>query len=339
MDPVAMGSGARSFKDGVDTSGPAWSPLIRLLDVEAAEQWYPVLYLYRRELIDGAGAGRWRGGTGMEFAVTPYRAKSINVITNSGGQNVSTHGGTGLFGGLPSPPARFLIAHGTNAEQLFRSQRVPDHIDHLEAEVRVLLRGKSNGTPLAPGDVLETTFTGGGGYGDPLEREPERVARDVATDYVSRGAAQSLYGVAIAPDGAVDARETERLRSAQLAERGSWRPAYELVGASAPEFKSAATGEPECSVHEYLVARDRDRGRVLCCARCNHIVSDYRDNYKLGLLADTQPVTLIPHTIDPNYFLDDHMILRRFCCPGCKVLMSVELAREGEPLFPEFMLA
>jgi N-methylhydantoinase B len=74
MDPMAMGSGARSFKDGVDTSGAPWSPLVKLLNVEGSEQWYPVLYLYRRELVDGGGAGRWRGGTGMEFAVTPYRA-------------------------------------------------------------------------------------------------------------------------------------------------------------------------------------------------------------------------------------------------------------------------
>lgn len=339
MDPVAMGSGARAYKDGVDTSGPAWSPLIKLLNVEASEQWYPVLYLYRRELVDGAGAGRWRGGTGMEFGVTPYRAKAIEVITNTGGQSVSTHGGTGLFGGYPSPTARFLIAQKTDVERRFADREMPEHIDILEAENRLLLRGKSNGTPLLPGDVLETTFTGGGGYGDPLEREPERVARDVELGYVSRAAGADLYGVALSDDGSVDADETDRLRTAERDRRAAWQPASELVGADVPEPVSEATGEPERSVHEYLVARDEEGNRVLACSRCGHTVSDYRANYKLGLLADTQPVTLIPHVIDPSYFLDDTMMLRRFCCPGCRVLMSVELVREGEPLLSEFKFA
>jgi N-methylhydantoinase B len=339
MDPVAMGSGARAYKDGVDTSGPAWSPLIKLSNVEASEQWYPVAYMYRRELIDGAGAGRWRGGTGMEFAVIPYRSKAIDVITNTGGQSVSTHGGTGLFGGYPSPTARFLVAKGTDVDSSFADRRVPEHIDRLEAEDRLLLRGKSNGTPLMPGDMLETTFTGGGGFGDPLQREPEQVIHDVERGYVSREAAASLYGVAVADDGSLDAGGTARLRSAQLEDRAGWKPATELLGGAAQDPASEATGDDERSVHEYVVAKDVDGKRVLACSQCGHVLADYRSNYKLGLLADTQPVTLLPHVIDPSYFLDDTMLLRRYCCPGCRVQMSVELAREGEPIFSEFRFA
>jgi N-methylhydantoinase B len=339
MDTNALGSGARAFADGVDTSGPSWSPLIKLPNVEANEQWYPIIFVYRHEMIDGAGAGRWRGGTGMEIGIAPYRAKLIEAITNTGGQAVSTHGAMGLFGGYPSPTARFLVAKGTNAPDLFASRVVPDHIDNLEADERLLLRGKSNGTALEPGDFMESTFTGGGGYGDPLEREPELVARDVANEYVSREAAASLYAVAISDDGSVDAAETERLRKAQLDDRAGWKPAHELSGEAKPELTSAATGEGGRFVHEYLIARDEDDKRVLCCSRCGHLVSDYRANYKLGLLGDAQPVTVIPHVIDPSYFLDDEMMLRRFCCPGCRLLMSVELVREGEPLLTEFRFA
>lgn len=339
MDPVAMGSGARSYKDGVDTSGPAWSPLIKLLNVEGSEQWYPVLYLYRRELIDGAGAGTWRGGTGMEFCVTPYRARSISVVTNTGGQSVSTHGGGGVFGGYPSPSSRYLIAQETDIEETFGDRRVPDHIDTIESQERFLLRGKSNGTPLNSGDVLETTFTGGGGYGDPLARDPERVARDVTNRYVSREAAASLYGVAVAEDGAVDTAATENLRGAAKADRAQWRTASELTGIEPADLDSPATGGDVRSVHEYLVARDHDGTRVLACSECDHVVSDYRDNYKAGLLADVQPLTLLPHVIDPSHFLDEDMVLRRYCCPGCQVLMSVEVVRRSEPPVSEFALA
>ncbi len=339
MDAVAMGSGARSYKDGVDTSGPAWSPLIKLLNVENSEQWYPVVYLYRRELRDGAGAGRWRGGTGMEFGVTPYRAKAIEAITNTGGMGVSTHGGPGLFGGYPSPTARYYIARGTNLEQLFNDRILPADIDDLEADEHILLRGKSNGTPLLPGDVFESTFTGGGGYGDPLEREPDRVARDVELGYVSTEAAASLYGVAVAEDGTLDADATARLRDEIHAGRAAWRPAIEVVGGAASEPSSPATGEPPRAVHEYLVTRDEGPHRVLACSRCDHVVSDYRENYKVGLLAEQGPVTVIPLVIDPSFFLDDEMVFRRFCCPSCHVQMTTELVKVDEPLLSEFRFA
>jgi N-methylhydantoinase B len=339
MDAVAMGSGARSYKDGVDTSGPAWSPLIRLLNIEASEQWYPIVYLYRREQTDGAGAGRWRGGVGMEEGVTPYRAQAIEAITNTGGSGVSTHGGMGLFGGMPSPTARYLIASGTNVEQLFAERTVPDDIDDVQAEERTLLRAKSNGAPLMPGDVLETTFTGGGGYGDPLDREPDRVARDVELGYVSREAAHDLHGVVLTDAGAVDAAATDERRRTLLGERGGWRPATELTGESADEARTPATGEADRSVHEYLIAKDRDGRRVLACSRCDHTISDYRANYKHGLLATEGPITIIPLVIDPSYFLDDEIVLRRFCCPNCHVQMATELVKTDEPLLTEFRFA
>lgn len=339
MDPVAMGSGARSYKDGIDTSGPAWSPLIKLLNVEGSEQWYPVLYLYRRELIDGAGAGTWRGGTGMEFCVTPYRAQSISVVTNTGGQNASTHGGTGIFGGYPSPSSRYLIASGTNLEETMAAKRVPRHIDEMQADDRTLLRGKSNGTPLNSGDMLETTFAGGGGYGDPLERDPESVGLDVMRGYVTTGAAASLYAVAVAEDGTVDTAATDGLRKAEREARAAWQTTAEATGSEAPAITTEATGEPELSVHEYLVSRDHEGHRVLACSRCGHIASDGRANYKSGLLTDVQPVTLLPKVIDPSHFLDVEMVLRRYCCPGCQVLMAVEVARSSEAPFDEFLLA
>jgi N-methylhydantoinase B len=338
MDPVAMGTGARSYKDGVDTSGPAWSPLIKLLNVEGSEQWYPVLYLYRRELVDGGGVGRWRGGTGMAFCVTPYRAHAISAVTNTGGQSVSTHGGTGIFGGYPSPTSRFLIARSTDLEQQFANRIVPEHIDSLKTEERILLRGKSNGTPLDAGDVLETTFTGGGGYGDPLLRESERVAQDVFLGYVSPETAETLYAVALNSDGTVDASRTGALHDAQLAERAAWKPSAEITGVQAPPITAPATGEEERSVHEYVVVRDSDGHRVLACSGCGHVVGDYRSNYKTGLLADVQPVSLIPHVIDPSYFLDEDMVLRRYCCPSCQVLMCVEVVRRTEPPISEFAL-
>jgi N-methylhydantoinase B len=66
---------------------------------------------------------------------------------------------------------------------------------------------------IADGDVYAHRTAGGGGWGDPLQRDPEAVARDVANEKVSAGAAHELYGVAVAADGAVDHDRTEALRA------------------------------------------------------------------------------------------------------------------------------
>ena len=65
---------------------------------------------------------------------------------------------------------------------------------------------------LAPGEVLAMTWQGGGGYGDPLRREPEKVATDLTSFRVSAEAATQIYGVVIKANGTVDAGATETQR-------------------------------------------------------------------------------------------------------------------------------
>jgi N-methylhydantoinase B len=335
MDAVAMGSGARSSRDGVDTGGATWSPLMKMLNIEDIEQFYPILYLYRQELPDSGGAGCYRGGVGMKFAFTPYRANQISVITNTGGMEVSTHGALGLFGGYPSPTCHNLVRKQTNLAEIFAQRRVPAAIESLESAEDVLLRGKSNGTVLLPGDVVEATFGGGGGYGDPLEREPQDVARDVSQGYVSARAAERVYGVAVESNGAVNEVATSARRAAAREERQRWIPASALT--SQTSF-TPATGEPTRAVHEYVVERDEAGRRVLACARCAHVLSDYSENYKHGLLVESNSVTLIPGVQDPCVFLDEKIELRRYCCPGCQILMATDIARAGEPVMFEMKL-
>jgi N-methylhydantoinase B len=336
MDATATGTGARSYKDGVDTSGPTWSPLTRPPNIEAAEHWYPIVYLYRRELRDGGGAGQWRGGTGMEFAFTPYRARTMKVITNTGGMDASTHGGMGLHGGYPSPTAHYQLITGTNLSEMFASGCIPADVDQLEGQ-RAYLRGKSNGTVLLPGDVMESRFSGGGGYGDPIKREPSRVAADVDTGYVSEAVAEAIYGVIVGPDGAPDEPATEARRASILGERAAWLRVRDVWEVVEDACVSAATGDEPRKVHEHVVAKDDGDQRVLVCSECSTVLSGYAENYKLGLLVDQAPVTLIPLVRDPSYFIDLDMVFRRYCCPGCKVLMTAEVARAEEPVFVEML--
>lgn len=334
LDHMAMGSGARSFGDGVDTGGPTWSPLTFLLNAEAVEQWYPMVYLYRRELTDSGGAGRWRGGVGLKYAWTPYRAESMDMVTFSGGMCMSTHSSEGVFGGYPSPPAHVKVRRSTNLQELFSTGQIPASLEDVEAVEDIRIRGKSNGIELVAGDIVEATIVGGGGYGDPLRREPQRVAADVAVGAVSTHAAHDLYGVVFDESGEVDAQGTEELRAELLDARRSWTP----VQARETE-QSAATGEADRSVHEYLVARDVDGDRKLACSSCGHVVSGFRDAYKSGLVSRDTDLGDLPGFIDPALMIDVPFTLRQYACPGCGTLMASEVVAVSEDPLDEVRFA
>src|SRR5262249_44142335 len=100
----------------------------------------------------------------------------------------------GLFGGA-SPPLR-------NEVVLFPG---------TEREMRL---GKRSDIPVKPGDRLISRPAGGGGYGPPAQRDTERVRRDVLNGYVSREAAERVYGVVLTADGEVDPDRTNAARRA-----------------------------------------------------------------------------------------------------------------------------
>jgi N-methylhydantoinase B len=335
LDAFAGGSGARSFGDGVNTSGPSYSPLSMSLNVEQIEQWYPILYLYRKEDADSGGAGMWRGGTGLRAAVTPYRAKSISIITNTAGQSVSAQNAPGLFGGFPSPAGHYIIKHETDLPLRMKEGRLPDDIGDLEAGRTVTLRAKSNGAALGDGDVFEIRIGGGGGYGDPLLRDAGRVVTDVALGAVSRDAAKSTYGVLVDDDGVLSETATAALRKQLFDERGTWgrHTAAEPGLAQRVERTSA-----QRFVHESIVAADLAGKRVLACAHCGSVLCGYGDDYRTGALTHQGPVTLIPSAQDPAFYIDEDMVLRRSCCPGCHVQLSAEISRAQEPVAAEMRL-
>jgi N-methylhydantoinase B/oxoprolinase/acetone carboxylase alpha subunit len=158
--------------------------------VEIFESDTPLI-IEKRELIpDSAGPGKMKGGLGRrvvfrvpddEYAPIP----PVNLGIQSGRYQYPPEG---LFGGRDGSRARFLI----NGEP-----------------------GNPYGlTQVGPGDVVIMDAAGGGGFGDPLEREPELVENDVADGYVSIERAREDYGVVIDPETLkIDANASEKLRA------------------------------------------------------------------------------------------------------------------------------
>jgi N-methylhydantoinase B len=157
--------------------------------VEIFESDTPLIVEKREILTDSGGPGKMMGGQGRrvvfrvpddEYAPAP----PVNLGIQSGRYRYPPEG---LFGGGNGAKARFLV----NGEQ-----------------------GNPYGlTQLNPGDVVIMDAAGGGGYGDPLERDMEQVERDMENGYVSLEGARESYGVVIDPETlTVDREETEKLR-------------------------------------------------------------------------------------------------------------------------------
>lgn len=214
MDPLAAGMGAFASRDGVHAGGPIQGPMPAIPDVEHDERVAPMLFLHRRLALDSGGAGRWRGGAGAEAAFTIAGVDGVDALVMTHG--VETPNSAGLFGGLAGARVHQRMGRGVLADGRVDAVAGADPAGiggDWEA-----LGPKPGMLPMGPGDVFAASWQGGGGVGDPLDRDPEAVARDVADGHVSAAAARRTYGVVVAPGG-VDEPATLHLRARIRAER------------------------------------------------------------------------------------------------------------------------
>ena len=202
------GYGARADKDGVDSGGRGWHSC---QNVEWVEQNFPILYLFRRHLKDGAGPGRYRGGVGAETALTVYDAPEGGIKGVALGVAGLRNSGQGIFGGLSGAPSLLVLKEGTAVWDTIRGKRHPVDVEAMGGTSEMLPYCDFD---LRTDDVLYMRMASGGGYGDPLDRDPEAVLRDVVDGIVSVEAARDIYGVALEQTGTrVDVAATEELRA------------------------------------------------------------------------------------------------------------------------------
>ena len=197
----AGGTGGTSRADGNNSMRNfAEGDISSIQPIEALEASCPlrVERMVLRE--DGGGPGRHRGGLGLqrEIRVLCERAQ-LSVLSD---KNVIPP--YGVRGGGTGAPNRFTVLR--DSEELEPSP----------------LPGKVTGFALRAGDVVIERTAGGGGYGDPLERDAQAVMRDVRFGFVSAMAAESEYGVAL-HDGTEDPEATRALRARLCAQRVALR--------------------------------------------------------------------------------------------------------------------
>jgi N-methylhydantoinase B len=168
-------------------------------------------------------------GVTLEFQVF---APDANVIAR--GMDRTRFDPWGAHGGLPG--ARMLpavINPGTERERRIR---------------------KINFLRLVPGDTVKITTSGGGGYGDPLERDPERVRLDVELGFVSREAAENLYGCVFDSNGNVDEDAVAKRRRELRASRKGAAPRIFSLGEAREKYDALWSAEAQDALNSILVA-------------------------------------------------------------------------------------
>ncbi|MCW5719958.1 MAG: hydantoinase B/oxoprolinase family protein [Devosia sp.] len=167
---VPGGIGATSRADGLNvmschvTNCPI--PPIEATEIEA-----PVLYMRREFSQDSGGAGYWRGGLGQ---VLEYKVLGKNPLFHHTSQK-SVIPPQGMMGGLPGNGGGWYINRGTDQER---------KVEYAIGDVEFLKAG----------DTVTHISPGGGGYGNPLARDRQRVENDIVAGFISREAAAKLYG-------------------------------------------------------------------------------------------------------------------------------------------------
>jgi N-methylhydantoinase B len=196
----AMGTpGATAERDGFVQMGHLISlGGLDLPNLEFHEQMYPVRYIRHEQRIDNGGAGAMRGGTGVRYeadillpAIWSFRAEGMDTPSGYGVQG-GRNGGVGYEWVVPADE---------------------------EADGPCFVPPKYGVQRLGPARMVADT-PGGGGWGDPFTRDPQRVLRDVRDEVVSVAGAARDYGVVIGDDGrSVDLAATAALRARRKVER------------------------------------------------------------------------------------------------------------------------
>jgi N-methylhydantoinase B len=286
-----------------------------------------MLFLYRSFFPDSGGDGEHRGGRAAGTAWTPHGVERLRNTLSSHGVEVPVS--YGQFGGWPGACNRQMVVRDTGVREKLLDGELPMALEDLVEPIdfdalggdRVTLEAKQDEFALSTGDVVQYTWQGGGGYGEPLDRDPAAVERDVADGLVSATHAAEAYGV-VPGDEAATAIRRKDLRAGRL--DGTASPAAEAV----PEDSILGRYGPAL-----LVLDDGDGAATLAC-RCGHRFCSAEENWKQQ--ARRLPVATedLPHGVAVHRDLE----LAQYVCPACGRLHAVEVEERGEPPLQDMKL-
>ena len=282
-----------------------------------------MLVLWRREEPDSGGPGRQRGGVSASLAVTPRGTSlPVGLVLASAGKAVAQN--NGLSGGYPGNTGVEILARGTDLGAMLAAGTMPADLATIGGQQE--LGQNYSQTYLAPGEVMYMHWQGGGGYGDPLRRDPQAVAEDLREGKVT------------AAGGGRHLRRRHRSRRSRRSRR---HPA----GPRTPARPAARTGrcgrpgphrrrlDPSAGrrLDDNLVQVSDGSHPVVACAHCGQRLGDPRTSATLTLARYDGPSTTAgPQvTSDPAAYVDDPVVFRQYCCPNCWTALYSSIVPAG----------
>ena len=228
FEAMCAGTGAMGVLDGLHTCYAAMNSEGDSSDVEVWEKILPQMWLGRRIRLDSGGCGKYQGGGGIETLY--FHEHSDLTVMGAVGSMHKVFTAYGLMGGYPSPCSYHWTARNTNLRECMDQQLPiphsegddpahPEWLDMIQGDTQ-LLPGQVVAGPVQRYDLWQNFTLGGGGFGDPIERDPQRVKEDLDNQLISRHVAEKVYAVALNPAGdQVDEGKTSALREAVRAAR------------------------------------------------------------------------------------------------------------------------
>ena len=222
----SAGHGARTNRDGVNTYGFPWGHSGRFPDAEEFENENQVLIVAQGHAPDSCGIGKYRGGAGGGMIWTTYHVPFSGVMSMGAG-NSKIYCGQGLFGGYPPPVQPIVRVSDSNLLELMEKgdKMIPTSPQELVSKRTIEGEYSITGSSVPPflqkqGDVFAQTMTGGPGYGDVLERDPDLVMEDLKDGIISEWTAANVCHVVYEPESFIpDYEKTEKARQNTYVER------------------------------------------------------------------------------------------------------------------------
>ncbi len=174
-DWLAGGWGGRNGKDGLSVTASPFGVGLMVQPIEGQDRLFPVTTDKFEISTDSAGPGQWRGGLGLEKSATFTDVEQCVLSYLCDRERAVVWG---VEGGLPAKPHGLWLRRNNGSEEEFLGAAFSD-------------------VPVSNGDSFRRGTSGGGGYGDPLKRDPVAVMQDVEDDYVSIERAKRDYGVVL----------------------------------------------------------------------------------------------------------------------------------------------
>jgi N-methylhydantoinase B len=321
IDPIGGAIGAFAQGDGINTGGQSRTPICQLPNVEHNEQNFPLLVLYRKELPDSGGAGRYRGGLSAETCFIPHNTPEIVQDTLSSGNATPTS--MGMMAGYPSTTNAYSFVRRSDILARLREGRMIEDIAEVKGEPEHL-ELRQEDVVQHPADVYAVRWSGGGGFGDPMRRAPALVQHDLDHFNITPAAARAIYGAVVDNAGRVDVAATEERRASLRTERLA-----RLNGHARPRRLEGAV---LINATDNLDVRREGAAARWACAHCATDLGALEANFKDTALREDLPVSASnPLVGDPTRYIDDKVAFRRFFCPGCGSELDNEIAVERDP--------